>query len=37
VLRPTEYGAQQNTNLKAAEAWDVIAGDFGELATALGA
>ncbi len=37
VLRPTEYGPQQQTNLKAAEPWDVIAKDFGELATALGA
>lgn len=37
VLRPTEYGPAQQTNLEAAEPWDVIAGDFGELATALGA
>lgn len=37
VLRPTEYGPQQQTNLKAAEAWDVVARDFGELAAALGA
>ncbi|MGA0024165.1 MAG: HAD-IA family hydrolase, partial [Burkholderiales bacterium] len=37
VLRPTEYGPAQQTNLKAAEPWDVIAKDFGELATALGA
>ena len=37
VLRPTEYGPQQQTNLKATEAWDVIASDFGELASALGA
>ena len=37
ILRPTEYGPQQQTNLKAAEAWDVNAGDFGELASALGA
>jgi 2-haloacid dehalogenase len=37
VLRPTEYGPAQQTNLQAAEQWDVIASDFGELATALGA
>ena len=37
VLRPTEYGPQQQTNLKAAEAWNVVASDFGELASALGA
>jgi len=37
VLRPTEYGPAQKTNLKTAEQWDVIANDFGELAAALGA
>jgi len=37
VLRPTEYGTRQQTNLKAAEAWDIVASDFGELASALGA
>ncbi len=37
VLRPTEYGPQQKTNLKAAEDWDVIVNDFGELADELGA
>ncbi|MBI2296227.1 MAG: haloacid dehalogenase type II [Betaproteobacteria bacterium] len=37
VARPTEYGPGQKTNLKAEEDWDVIAGDFGELAAKLGA
>jgi len=37
VRRPTEYGPAQKTNLEPTEPWDVIAGDFGELATALGA
>ncbi len=37
ILRPTEYGPAQNTNLKADGPWDVIARDLGELATALGA
>ena len=35
VARPTEYGAQQKTDLKAEEEWDVIATDFRELASAL--
>ncbi len=37
VPRPTEYGPNQKTDLKAEEDWDVIAKDFGELAAALGA
>ncbi len=36
VLRPTEYGPAQKTNLEATGPWDVVARDFGELATALG-
>jgi 2-haloacid dehalogenase len=36
VARPTEYGPNQKTDLKAEEEWDVIAKDFGELAAALG-
>ena len=35
VARPTEYGPQQKTDLKAEEEWDVIAKDFRELASAL--
>jgi len=37
VLRPTEYGPAQAKDLKAESDWDVIAGDFGQLATKLGA
>ncbi len=37
VLRPTEYGPAQDKDLKAEEQWDIIANDFGELATTLGA
>jgi 2-haloacid dehalogenase len=37
VLRPTEYGPGQAKDLKAESDWDVIAGDFGELARKLGA
>ncbi|MFN7085031.1 MAG: haloacid dehalogenase type II [Burkholderiales bacterium] len=37
VARPTEYGPGQRTDLEAEEDWDVVARDFGELATALGA
>jgi 2-haloacid dehalogenase len=36
VARPTEYGLDQKTDLKAEEAWDVAAKDFGELASVLG-
>ncbi len=35
VLRTSEYGPQQTTNLAPTEAWDVIANNFEELATAL--
>ena len=37
VLRPTEYGPAQAKDLKAESDWDVIAKDFGQLATKLGA
>jgi len=37
VARPTEYGPGQKSDLTAEESWDIIAADFGELATALGA
>ena len=37
VPRPTEYGAAQTTDLTAEDDWDVVARDFGELATRLGA
>jgi 2-haloacid dehalogenase len=37
VLRPTEYGPTQATDLEPEEDWDVIAKDFGELSTRLGA
>jgi len=36
VARPTECGPQQKTDLTAEEKWDVIAKDFGQLASALG-
>ncbi|TEA79173.1 haloacid dehalogenase type II [Allopusillimonas ginsengisoli] len=36
VLRPTEHGPQQTSDLQPEQAWDVVAGDFGELAGALG-
>jgi 2-haloacid dehalogenase len=35
VPRPTEYGPNQKTDLKAEEDWHVIANDFGELASAM--
>src|SRR6185503_4927861 len=37
VLRPTEYGPAQAKDLKAESDWDIIAKDFGQLATKLGA
>lgn len=37
VPRPTEYGPNQKTNLKAESDWDVVAKDFQELAAKLGA
>ena len=36
VSRPLEYGPGQKTDLVAEDAWDVVAKDFEELATALG-
>lgn len=36
VPRTTEYGPNQKTDLKPEEGWDIIAADFGELASALG-
>jgi 2-haloacid dehalogenase len=36
ILRPTEYGPHQTTDLQAEEEWDVIVTDFGALAAALG-
>ena len=36
VLRPTEYGPKQRTDLKAEENWDIVANNFFELADALG-
>ena len=37
VARPREYGPGQTTDLRAEEDWDIVARDFGELASALGA
>jgi len=37
VARPAEYGSGQKTDLQAEENWDIVARDFSELATALGA
>lgn len=36
VLRPTEYGPKQTTDLRADRAWDVVASDFLDLADRLG-
>ena len=36
VARPTEYGPDQKTDLRAEEEWDIVARDFGELADVLG-
>jgi 2-haloacid dehalogenase len=36
VLRPTEFGPNQKTDLKAEEDWDFMVSDFGGLANALG-
>jgi 2-haloacid dehalogenase len=36
VLRPTEHGPAQTTDLAAEEARDVVVRDFNELADALG-
>ena len=37
VARPTEHGPNQTTDLSPQQQWDVIASDFGALATSLGA
>jgi 2-haloacid dehalogenase len=37
VARPTEYGPHQDKDFEAEEDWDIVARDFGELATKLGA
>ena len=37
VLRPTEYGPAQAKDLNAESDWDIVAKDFGQLATKLGA
>lgn len=36
VPRPLEYGRGQTSDLKSEEDWDIVASDFGELATVLG-
>ncbi len=36
VPRPTEHGAEQRTDLHAAQTWDAVADDFGALAASLG-
>jgi 2-haloacid dehalogenase len=36
VARPQEYGPHQSRDFKAERAWDVVAGSFAELATAMG-
>jgi 2-haloacid dehalogenase len=36
VLRPTEHGPDQTTDLAPAQDWDVVVEDFGALATAFG-
>jgi 2-haloacid dehalogenase len=37
VPRPREYGERQTTDLRAEEAWDIVVGDFEELAAVMGA
>jgi 2-haloacid dehalogenase len=37
VPRPTEFGSGQTTDLRPTENWDIVADDFGDLATQLGA
>ncbi|CAD6528585.1 (S)-2-haloacid dehalogenase 4A [Paraburkholderia hiiakae] len=37
VVRPTEHGPNQKTDLKADEAWDFVVGDLNELASQLDA
>ena len=36
VARPREHGPGQTTDVRAERAWDVVAADFGDLATKLG-
>lgn len=36
VVRPTEYGPMQRTDLSPAGAWNLVCDDMGEVATALG-
>lgn len=36
VPRPTEHGPEQTTDLQAEQPWDMVAGDFNDLATQLG-
>jgi 2-haloacid dehalogenase len=36
VPRPNEHGPQQTTDLQAEQDWDIVAGDFGELAGKFG-
>jgi 2-haloacid dehalogenase len=36
VLRPTEHGPEQTSDLKADEAWDFVVDDLDQLATQLG-
>jgi 2-haloacid dehalogenase len=36
VLRPAEYGPNQETDLKAEKDWDIVVNDFSGLADALG-
>lgn len=36
VLRPTEHGPAQTTDLRPEQDWDIVAGDFGELADRAG-
>ena len=36
VVRPSEHGAAQTTDMEPSEAWDVVAEDFQDLAHRLG-
>ena len=36
VARPTEYGPRQNRDFKPEGEWDIVAGDFGDIADRLG-
>jgi 2-haloacid dehalogenase len=37
IPRPGEYGPAQSTDLRAEEAWDVVAADLEDLAARIGA